>query len=112
MEQNSGISDLKRIFPREANKALNAILSLIKEKNIQTVIAGWPLGAQQQITPQYKEVEKFCRRIERRFPIKIHYVDEYLSSVEALEQNSKKNKRIDDAAAEIILKRFLAIKGV
>ena len=113
MEQPSSTqADLKRILPRESNKALDAILLLLKERQVQTVVAGLPLGAMQQRTPQCLEVEKFCRRIERRFPVTIRYVDEYLSSIEAEQKSGKKTTRIDDIAAEIIMKRFLNLEGI
>lgn len=105
-------ADLKRILPRESNRALDAILSLLKERQVQTVVAGLPLGAMQQRTPQCLEVEKFCRRIERRFTVTIRYVDEYLSSLEAEQKAGKKTTRVDDLAAEIILKRFLSMEGL
>ena len=112
MQQQSGFADFKSILPREANKALNGIISLLQEKKIKTLVAGLPLGARQQRTPQCQDVEKFCRRIERRYPVKVQYVDEYLSSIEAEEQSSGLKARIDDDAAEIILKRFIAREGL
>lgn len=112
MECLSPVASIKKIWPRESNKALNNILALLIEKDVQTLVAGLPLGTKQQKTAQCEDIEKFCRRIERRAPLKVHYVDEYLSSVEAEEQSSSRKKPIDDIAAEIILRRFLIANGL
>lgn len=112
MEQLSGTADLKKILPKEANKALNQVLTILNEKNVKTLIAGLPLGAQRQRTPQCADVESFCRRIERRYKINTIYIDEYLTSNEAEQIVSGKQVRVDDIAAEIILKRFLVSQGL
>lgn len=112
MQQLSGVADFKKILPREANKALNYILTFLEEKKIKTLLAGLPLNSLEQKTPQCADVEKFCRRIERRFKIETIFIDEYLSSNEAEQLGTKKAKYVDDSAAEIILKRFLASKGM
>lgn len=112
MSRLSGAAESKSILTRASDEALNRILNILSENKIKTLIAGLPLGQHLQATAQCKDIKNFCRRIERRFDIQTVYIDEYLSSVEATQKVRKKTQKIDDLAAEIILKRFLVAKGL
>ena len=98
------------------------ILELIQSQAAQKLVVGLPLSEDGAANAQCEKVKAFCRRIERRSSVKIHYVDEYLSSVEAEEKlkdsrprlkktqkiRSKYEKGLIDAvAASIILQSFL-----
>ena len=106
----SRVADYKTILSRESKKAETAILNLIKEKAVATLVAGLPLDAKNNKTEQCEDVERFCKRIQNGTSVNLIYIDEYLTSVEAME-NSKRSKgqAVDDLAAEIILNRFLSL---
>ena len=96
--------------------ALVEIISLLSAGGVEAVVVGLPLGERGEKTEQCLDVERFCRRIERRFKIKLIYVDEYLSSLEAREalgMASKPGRRtrqtglVDAMSAKVILQSFL-----
>ena len=98
------------------SKAVNEILSLIKQNNVGRVIIGYPLkenGSKYEFT---FKVEKFCKEIQSKINIDIFLRDErYTSQIalsNVLESESKKSKRrdkglIDKNAACIILQEYL-----
>ena len=92
------------------------ILELLRQHQIETVVVGLPLDEQGQKTSQCLKIENFCSRLEQRASIRIVFVDEYCSSVEAehrLSEAGKKRKlrskkdMIDAGAAAIILQNHL-----
>ena len=105
-------------FNRAQGNAEQEIIKIIKELDIQTVIAGLPLDEAGLPTKQCERVEQFCRRLERRSTAKIIYQDEYASTHEAQERlnqstgrrksNSSGNRGLLDAfSAAIILESYL-----
>ena len=93
---------------RAKSVAEEFLLKHIAAYQIRTLVAGLPLDEQDRRTTQCADVEKFCRRIERRAGVRVEYVDEYLSSIEAQE----KFDDLDAGAAYQILKRFLRLQGM
>ena len=88
--------------------------NIIEEKNVDTIVVGYPIGMKGQITKQTEKVESFIQLLRGNIKIKISKVDERLSSVSAsnslIEQGIKTghNKElIDDTSAAIILQEFL-----
>lgn len=112
MQSFAGRCDFKEVLSRRGNIALDRIIEILTEKEVKTVVAGLPLNSRGERTEQTEDIERFCRRIERRVPIEIEYCDEFLTSVEAKEIAPSGAKAIDDHAAEIIMKRYLAAHGL
>lgn len=81
-------------------------------------VIGWPLNARGEASDSMKMVQDFASALERRFPnVPVHKVDEFKSSVEAMEnlvqagvpKGKRRDKaRIDAAAASVLLQRYLA----
>lgn len=75
-----------------------------------------PLDSNNKETPQSLEVRKFAKLLKIHTKLPITYINEYLSSKEALsvsiEENTPKKKRktLDDIAAALILKRYFEEK--
>jgi putative Holliday junction resolvase len=73
---------------------------------------GLPLAEDGSRSANCELVERFARRVVRRRPIELKYVDEAFSSLEAAERlrgsKSAKDKALDPYAACVILERFLA----
>jgi len=101
-------------FTRKA--ALVEIIGFITNGGVEGLVVGLPLGERGERTEQCLDVERFCRRIERRVKVALIYVDEYMSSVEAraeLGMESKPGRRtrqtglVDAMSAKVILQAFL-----
>ena len=100
----------------DKNEAEAKILAIIKERSIETVVCGLPLHENGNESPMSLKARKFSRRLLKRADIKIVFVDEYASSIDARENSvfSRKSskERIDDKAAAEILRRFFAKEGI
>jgi putative holliday junction resolvase len=101
---------------RAQGNAEQEILSLIEKHKATTLVVGLPLGENGEATKQSDKVRSFCRRLERRAAVNIVFVDEYLSSAEALEElnlnradeiEARRKGLIDAAAACRILEAYL-----
>lgn len=95
--------------------AYEAIAKVLEEETVETFVLGLPLfpsGDDCEMTPI---VRKFGKTLQEKYPnIALVYQDERNSTVEAaamlheVGQNAKKQrKRIDSAAAMVILERYL-----
>ena len=92
------------------------LLELIKEKNVEYIVIGLPIGLKGQETSQTKIVREFAEEM-RSLALPVYFQDERLSSLSAkkslIEQNVKTghNKSfIDSTAAAIFLQQFLDSK--
>ncbi len=94
---------------RAAYEAEKNILRLIEERAATLLVVGLPLDESGQRTDTCEMVEAFVRRIAKRNPIKIVYVDEAFSSIEAEEKmnmGAKRGAALDAQSACIILQRY------
>jgi len=106
-------SPFKTIRNEGNEKCLQVFQSLIKEKDVEAIVVGLPIGLKGQETAQTKKVREFADLLYAlKLPIRLE--DERLSSVSAeksmIQQNIKigHNKGlIDQRAAAIILQQFL-----
>ena len=106
-------SPFKTIRNEGNEKCLQVFQSLIKEKDVEAIVVGLPIGMKGQETVQTKKVREFANLLYA-LQLPIHLEDERLSSVSAeksmIQQNIKTghNKElIDQRAAAIILQQFL-----
>jgi len=56
------------------------ISKVIQERNIQTIIVGYPLSQDGSQNQRTKEVDQFILGLENRFKLPIHRTNEYLST--------------------------------
>jgi putative Holliday junction resolvase len=97
------------IWPRAQYEAERNLLKLIEDRKATLVVVGLPLDEDGNRTDICENIEAFVRRLAKRTPIKIVYIDEAFSSVEAsekLSQASSSAHRVDAAAACLILQRY------
>ena len=106
-------SPFKTIRNEGNEKCLQVFQSLIKEKDVEAIVVGLPIGLKGQETVQTKKVRKFANLLYA-LKLPIHLEDERLSSVSAeksmIQQNIKTGHNkglIDQRAAAIILQQFL-----
>lgn len=106
-------SPFKTIRNEGNEKCLQVFQSLIKEKDVEAIVVGLPMGLKGQETAQTKKVREFADLLYV-LKLPIHLEDERLSSVSAeksmIQQNIKTGHNkglIDQRAAAIILQQFL-----
>ena len=106
-------SPFKTIRNEGNEKCLQVFQSLIKEKDVEAIVVGLPIGLKGQETAQTKKVREFANLLYA-LKLPIHLEDERLSSVSAeksmIQQNIKTGHNkglIDQRAAAIILQQFL-----
>ena len=106
-------SPFKTIRNQGNEKCLQLFQSLIKEKDVEAIVVGLPIGLKGQETVQTKKVREFANLLYA-LKLPIHLEDERLSSVSAeksmIQQNIKTGHNkglIDQRAAAIILQQFL-----
>ena len=106
-------SPFKTIRNEGNEKCLQVFQSLIKQKDVEAIVVGFPIGLKGQETAQTKKVREFADLLYAlKLPIRLE--DERLSSVSAeksmIQQNIKTGHNkglIDRRAAAIILQQFL-----
>ena len=106
-------SPFKTIRNEGNEKCLQVFQSLIKEKDVEAIVVGLPMGLKGQETVQTKKVREFANLLYA-LKLPIHLEDERLSSISAeksmIQQNIKTGHNkglIDQRAAAIILQQFL-----
>lgn len=100
------------VWPRAKYKAEAEILKLIDERRAGLLVVGLPLGPDGERTPICDSIESFVRRLAKRNPVPIAYVDEAFSSVEAaarLKESGSSAEVIDAHAACLILERYFEL---
>ena len=116
------ISDPLRLFAIPVGtfapkKSLAIIREIKDQKGIKEIVVGWPLTLDGEEGKATEYVQQYINRLKKVFPgIQVHKLDERYSSKRAVnalvEANVKKKdrgqkKRIDSAAAAIILQDYL-----
>jgi putative Holliday junction resolvase len=97
------------VWPRAKGQAERELLHLLEERKPQLLVVGLPLDENGHRTTICENIEGFIRRIAKRADIKIVYVDEAFSSLEATQrvaQGSRSAKEVDAFAACLILERY------
>jgi len=107
-------SPLKVIARTTETRDIQAILDIIHEHQAGLVVAGLPLSLDGQVHSQAQKVKTFLEKLAGATPIPIKYRDERLSTraarrslQEAPHKKSDMKKRVDAAAAAIILQGYL-----
>lgn len=104
-------------WERTNGLAERELVNLILAEGVTMVVVGLPVGENKEKNAQCERVERFCRRLLRRVPVMLVYVDEYASTQEALERlqaagssrrvAKRKNGVVDALSASIILQSYL-----
>ena len=96
---------------------IDELKKIINEKEVETIVVGYPVGMKGQITKQTEKVEVFIAQLKSTLELEVIAIDERLSSVSAeniLKQQGFKtghNKSmIDDTSAAIILQEYIDSK--
>lgn len=103
------------IIPREGDaEAIDRIGEIVREKEVGTVIVGYPLMLSGRVGEMAEEASRFARKVAGRLNIKTVMVDERLTTAEAEKllisaDLSRKRRRAvrDKVAAQLILQKYL-----
>ncbi len=93
---------------------VRAVLDAARQRQSDAIVVGVPYLPGGEESPQTKRVLGFIRALRKETPLPVHVVDEAFTSVEAegllrdagLEP-SRDRAAVDEAAAVLILRRFL-----
>jgi len=105
----------KTIDRKKSSNYIDDIKKIIKEKDVKSVVVGYPLTMSGNESEQTKLTLEFIEILKTKVDIEIHKCDERLSSQEAKrylrQQNIKighNKEKIDKISASIILDQFLS----
>lgn len=100
------------------NQLLDVISTVVKEKEIDEIILGFPKNMNNTIGEKGKLSQDFKQMLESKLHLPVHLVDERLTTVQAqnllLSNDTSRKKRkkvVDSVAATIILQSYLDKKG-
>ncbi len=116
----SGVAELGMALPAgvvsrtRLELDVRAVLAAARERQAEAIVVGVPYRDGREESPQTKQVLGFVRALRREAPVQVHTVDEAYTSFEAegllrdagLEP-SRDRASVDEAAAVLILRRFL-----
>ena len=102
----------KLIEESNARKVTMALINIIEEKNIDTVIFGLPLSDDGKENEWCFEIRRFADFLLKSVKVEIIFIDEYGTSKDAEyilrgKKKSVKNKSNDLIAATLILENYL-----
>jgi putative holliday junction resolvase len=96
---------------------IERIKEIIAAREVTVLVIGLPYSLDGTIGFQAKQVQKFASKISRILQLPVEYVDERLTSVEAIEQlkaqkrfSTRDKGAIDRQAAVIILQQWLDMR--
>ncbi len=103
-------SPLKILRVKNPSEALHQIVDLARKEEVTALVVGLPLDMEGDEGPMAKEIKAWAKRLQLLCGILIYFVDESLSSIEALEtakRLGRHRERYDHLAASLILQAFL-----
>jgi len=107
----SGFDNYRR---RGLKADLEYITSLIKAKDVDTIVVGLPINMDGTSGPRVEKTHQFCDELAKVTDTKIVFMDERLSTVSAQKllisadvSRDNRKKVVDKVAASIILQNYL-----
>ena len=94
---------------------LERLLEIANERSVEGFVVGVPYRQDGEVGPQAKKVKGFVRALRKKTSMPVYTVDERFTSVEAEgllreagREPSREKGSVDEAAAALILRRFLS----
>lgn len=84
-----------------------ALDKLVQEWAPIQMVVGLPLNMDDSLSDMAKAAQRFARRLEGRYQLKVSMMDERLSSFDARQRVPDAEGDIDDVAASLILETWL-----
>ena len=109
-----GIETIKR---KDQDSDIKRLDELIKEKNVTTIVVGFPKNMNNTVGPRGEASIAFCELLKEKFPnCKVALWDERLTTaaarrtlIEGDVRREKRKKSIDMLAAVLILQGYMAV---
>ena len=106
-----------RFFDQDLDTCLNEVEKVVKEKNIDKIVLGYPLNMNGTAGPRVEYVLKFKQMLTDRLKIEVFLQDERLTTVEVNKimisadvSRNKRKQKVDTLAATLILQSYLDTK--
>jgi len=111
-DSSIGIAFPRETIDRKEKDLWTELERLVKENKVTDFVLGMPIHPNNHPDSKQKTVEKFGAELQKKFPqIELHVQDETYSTQDAITlvgaAGRPDKKRIDKAAATVILQRFL-----
>ena len=116
----SGVAELGTALPAGTLRRIRlpldvqAVLEAARQRQADAIVVGIPYRPGGEESPQTKQVRGFMRALRKESSLPIHGVDEAFTSVEAEAllreagvEPSRNRGAVDEAAAVLILRRFM-----
>ncbi len=116
----SGVAELGTALPAGVLRRtrltvdVQGVLEAARQRESDAIVVGVPYRPEGEISPQTKRVLGFIRALRKKTSLPVHGVDEAFTSMEAEGllrdaglQPSRSRGAVDEAAAVLILRRFL-----
>ena len=120
----SGVAELGTALPAgvvartRLARDIAAVLDAARQRQSEAIVVGVPYLEGGEESPQTRQVRGFVRALRKETPLPVHTVDEAFTSVEAEgllrdagREPSRNRAAVDEAAAVLILRRFLHRRG-
>ena len=102
----------------EYDRLLDEVVNIVKEKEIDGIVLGFPKNMNNTIGPKGELSKEFKEKLEKELDIPIYLQDERLSTKSATDllitgnvRRKDRKKVVDSVAATIILQSFLDKEG-
>ena len=102
----------------EYDRLLDEVVNIVKEKEIEGIVLGFPKNMNNTIGPKGELSKEFKEKLEKILDIPIYLQDERLSTKSATDllitgnvRRKDRKKVVDSVAATIILQSFLDKEG-
>jgi len=105
---------LETYIRKDTEEDFKYFAELIKNNNVEILVAGLPKNMNGSEGPQADKVKEFIKKLQKYTDVKVDYSDERLTTMEAEKMLisgdvSRKNRKkvIDKVAANLILQNYL-----
>ncbi|MAM87064.1 Holliday junction resolvase RuvX [Allohahella sp. A8] len=100
---------LPELSARDGIPDWNVVSRLMGEWQPDVVVVGDPLNMDGSVSEMSLRARKFARRVQHRFNIPVHMVDERLSSFEVRQSvGAGHDERVDSGVAALLIENWLA----
>lgn len=117
-EIGGGASGLCVLERRGRDKDIRAIGQLLKEQEAGMIVMGLPRKSPNELGPMAESALRLGKRLSRALKVPVEYVDEFETTCQAHEAmieaglgRKKRRQLVDQAAASLILRRYLDGQG-
>ncbi len=90
----------------DTRRGINRLVGLVRERGVQEVVVGLPVGLGGADTGQTREARAFAQRLTERLSVPVHLYDERFTTAIAAARGGAGSE--DSRAAAVLLEDFLA----